>query len=238
MELTKKKPKKLKNSSSQGFECGFCGKVLKYETSLIKHVCRLKRRYVNRDKKANRFAYVAYTTFYTNQKKKPPPIENFEKSKVYDAFLRFGQYILDINAVSPDDYIHYVVNSGVGIDKWCSDNLYHKYINTLARLESWDRAIERNLLVMQSWAMQNNRSLVNFFREIEPNQALHYIKSGRISPWSLFLCESGQGLLQRFNQEQTNIMNTAINLKFWERKFSTHLNDINKAKKFLEKEGL
>lgn len=240
-ELTKKTPKKSSKASKpvEGFPCTFCGKVLKYEKSLMKHACRLRKRYLDRDRKPNRYAYMAYRRFYELQRMKIPTVEHFENSKVYDAFVRFGKFIIDQNVISPDDFITYVISSNVGVDRWCSPTLYNEYVVALTKLESWDRAIERNLLLMEQWAMQDpNRRVIDFFREISGPLAVQYVTSGRISPWALLLCQSGQELLERLDAEQINLVYKTINFKFWKQKFAGNPKSVEAAQSFLAEEGL
>jgi hypothetical protein len=240
--LTKKKPSASKTASKpEGFECTFCGKVLQREVGLIKHLCRDKRRYLERERQDVRFGYIAYRIFYQisyPQRKEAVSSEHFRKSSVYEAFLKFGKYVADVNAIAPEEFIRYVVQSKTPLDKWCSDKLYMEYVRLLNKVESYDRAIERTLLLAESWANKEGKEIKNFFREIAPPLAVQWLMSGRISPWVIFNSESGKELIQRFSDEQFDLLQKAIDMRFWKKKFVDNLDDCHRIQDFLESEGI
>jgi hypothetical protein len=240
--LTKKKPSASKTASKPtGFECTFCGKVLQREISLIKHLCKKKKRYLERERQDVRFGYIAYRIFYDISyptRRKAVSQEHFRESSVYDAFVRFGKYVVDVNAIAPEEFIRFAVQSKRSIDKWCSDSLYMEYVRLLNRVESYDRAIERTLLLAESWANKEGRELKNFFREIAPALAVQWIVSGRISPWVLFNSDSGKELLGKFSDEQFDLLQKAIDMKFWGKKFLDNIDDCHSIQAFLQSEGI
>lgn len=237
-------PKRSKKASqsTKGFECTFCGKVLKYESGLIRHTCRIKKRFLDRDKQHVRFGYLAYRLFYEMNyaRKKPPERDHFEASNLYDAFVRFGKYVVDINAIMPEEFMRYAVKSKMPIDKWCAgDKLYREYVGHLNKHEDADRALERTLLVMESWAnQQDGRRLQDFFREVAPALAVQWLMSGKISPWVIFNCQSGKELLAKFSNEQLALLQKAIDMRFWKAKFVKNINEAYRIQDFLESEGI
>jgi hypothetical protein len=238
---TKKQNASKKASKPEGFECAFCGKVLRFETGLLKHVCKEKKRYLERGRQDVRFGYIAYRIFYEVHyptRTSAASVETFEKSSVYDAFVRFGKYIVDVNAIAPEEFIRYVVRSRRSVDSWCSDTLYLEYVRLLNKFESYDRALERTLLVAESWANKENSEIKDFFRGIAPSLAVHWMMSGRISPWVIFNCDSGRELLERFSDEQFELLEKAIDLKFWKKKFLEHLDEVHHIQDFLASEGI
>jgi hypothetical protein len=240
--LTKKKPSASKTASKpEGFECSFCGKVLLREISLVKHLCKKKQRYLERDRQDVRFGYIAYRIFYQisyPSQKVAKSTEHFRESSTYDAFVRFGKYVMDVNAIAPEEFIRFAVQSKQPIDKWCSDRLYMEYVRLLNKVESYDRAIERTLLLAESWANKEGKELKNFFREIAPGLAVQWLMSGRISPWVVFNSDSGKELLGRFSDEQFDLLQKAIDMKFWTKKFLDNIDDCHAIQAFLQSEGI
>ncbi len=196
---------------------------------------------MDRDRQHVRFGYMAYRLFYdTNYVRKTLPTEeHFEKSNVYDAFVRFGKYIIDVNALSPEEFIRYAVMSKTSVDRWCSDRFYFDYVRLLNRHEDGIRALERNLRLMQSWANQEEgREINNFFRDISSPLAVQWLVSGRISPWVIFNCASGQDLIAGFSPEQKEIVERAVDVKFWKDKFSKNKEEVQQIQDFLHEEGI
>jgi hypothetical protein len=222
------------------YRCSYCDKTYKLEKPFLNHICAQKKRYFEKDTKAARLAFATFTKFHEvhYRGRVPPTYEKFMQSSLYEAFLRFGKYILDIDAISPPDYIDYMVRSQVPIDRWCRDSEYEKYVGQLAMKETPVRALERTCLLMQEWAVKEQRDSANFFREISPTRAAMWVRSGRISPWVLLNCESGVDLIGRFNDEQMVMIAGALNTKMWKGKFQRHPDEVRDLRSALEATGL
>ena len=219
------------------FECKFCNRSFKREKTLIAHMCEQKRRFTNKDSKYVRLGFLAYNRFYEISQavgSKKRTYESFAKSSYYTAFTKFGKYIIDVNAIVPEKFIDFVITSGVKLDKWCSDAVYETYIRELNKKETAERAVERGILLMQQWGMENDRPYNVFFREISKPRAIHWIKSGRISPWIIFNSASGSELLNSFNDHELNLINEYLEPTFWSRKFQVRNEDVLFVKQVLE----
>lgn len=222
------------------FECQFCNKVFKREKTLSVHLCEQKRRWLNKDEKYVRLAFIAYNRFYeiSMGDKKHKDYEHFSKSSYYTAFTRFGKYITEINAIDPERFIDFVIKSSVPLDRWTKDVVYNTYIQDLCSKETAERALERTILLMQEWGEQNDRPYNVFFREISRPRAIHWIRSGRISPWVIFHCDSGIDLMSSFNDEEMKLVEEVVEPSFWMRKFSVRQDDVKFVTNILEKAGL
>lgn len=222
------------------FKCPFCEKGYKLEKAFLNHVCKQKRRFFEKDTKAARLAFAAHTKFYeVHYRGRPAPNhDKFMQSSLYDGFLAFGKYILDIDALSPPDYIDYMVRSQVPIDRWCRDAEYEKYVGHLAMKETPERALERTCLLMQEWALKEGRESSDFFREIAPPLAAMWVRSGRISPWVLLNCDSGTELLGKFTDEQIMLSSGALNIKMWKGKFQRQVGEVRAIRAALGESGL
>lgn len=222
------------------FECQFCGKSFKREKTLAVHLCEQKRRFINRDAKYVRLGFLAYNMFYklTQNATKDKTYENFAKSHYYTGFTKFGKHILDINAINPEKFIEFVVLASIPIDKWCTDSVYEKYIRELNKKETAERAVERGILLMQQWSRDNDRPYNVFFREISRPRLIHWIKSGRISPWIIFNCDTGSSAMDAMNDYELNLVNEYLEPTFWSRKFSTRKEDVDFVQMVLKEAGL
>lgn len=237
--MTQRQSKNCSKSTGAEYTCTFCGRVYQREKSFLNHMCTKKQRFLERDTKYYMLAYRAYDRFYTlSLRKKVPSVEKFESSSVYLGFIRFGKYVLDINAVDPMEYVAYLVKHNIPLDDWCKDRIYEQHLRDLVLKESPDRALERNIMLMESWAHKNGKFIRDFFREIGTGTALQWIRSGRISPWVMFNCESGRELLSRFTDEQLMIAGDAINRRLWQGKFSRHIEYVHEIQSTLEEVGL
>lgn len=222
------------------FKCQFCGKSFKREKTLAVHLCEAKRRWLNKDEKYVRLGFIAYKRFYeiSMNDKKNKDYEHFSSSQYYTAFTRFGKYMTEINAIEPEKFIDFVIKSSIPLDRWTKDVVYNAYIQEISRKETAERALERTILLMQEWGEQNDRPYNVFFREISRPRAIHWIRSGRISPWVIFHCDSGIDLMSNFNDEEMKLVEDIIDPSFWTRKFEVRKDDVKFVSDILEKAGL
>ena len=64
------------------------------------------------------------------------------------------------------------------------------------------------------------------------------INQGKISPWVLYNCKSGQKLLSDMSDEQIELIMLVINPEWWKKLFRTKTNDVDFAKEVLHKAGI
>ena len=70
------------------------------------------------------------------------------------------------------------------------------------------------------------------------NNAIAFaISTGRISPWIVYNCESGQHYLERMNGDQSAIIWNVVDPDFWSKKFHDYMADQEYAKEILKKAG-
>ena len=217
------------------FECQYCKVKYKSEKTIMVHVCEPKRRWLNKEEKYSRLALLAYDRFYEiTQAPGGRTFEDLVKSKFYLGFTKFGKHIININAVNPEDFIDFVIRNSVKLDKWCSDAVYETYVQELNRKESADRAVERSVLLMEKWGKEHDRAFNVFFKEVSKPLAIHYIKSGRISPWVIFNCSRGMELIDSFSDHELTMINEYLDPIFWSRKFETRPDDVEFVKSILK----
>jgi len=220
--------------------CKYCGKSFQREKTLAAHMCEPMRRWVHKDEKYSRLAFLAYNRFYelTQPDVGPRTFDHFMSSNFYLGFTKFGKYIINIHAIEPEMFIDFVIKNGVKLDKWCSDSVYNTYINELNRKESADRALERSILIMEKWGREHDRPFNVFFREVSGPRAIQYIKSGHISPWVIFNCNSGAEMVDRFTDHELTLINDNLDPSYWSRKFDVRSEDVEFVSDVLNKAGL
>jgi hypothetical protein len=229
--------------ASKGHPCEFCKRTFAEEGAFINHACEKKRRWMNRDLPAERMAFVAWSRFYelsqarsgANTKRSH---REFIDSRYYQGFLRFGRYIVDINMVSPGDYVDYVIRANIPLDKWISDQVYRAFLEEFTRKEQPERALERMIRIMQDWAGETGSPWHEFFREVSPNHAIHLIQAGRISPWVLYNSQSAVDLLDRCTPEQLAIITSWAPVPQWKIRFNKHPEEVRFIRETLESAGV
>jgi len=207
---------------------------------LLAHICEKKRRYMQRDEKSVRMGFAAYQHFYERAvcRKKLPTYDKFTNNKLYTAFVRFGRYLMNINAVNPLGFIDFLIKVDAGIDRWEHPVYYEIYMRELTKIELPYEALERNMKLMQSWEIDTGEHWTDFFRKVAPSQATLWIRSGRISPWVLLTAPSADELFARLSPEQDEIVTGLIDVDFWRIKLNNHAADVAVIQQELEKAGI
>lgn len=218
--------------------CDFCKKDFVSERTLIAHACEKKRRWLWKDEKYATMGFRAYQLFYevSMKSKKPKTQEDFIESQYYTAFIRFGKYLVDINAIDPIGFTEFLIRTNVRLDDWCLPRPYEIWVRELGRKEHPDRALERNMLLMEQWARETGEEWTDFFRAVNPQLATRWIKTGRLSPWLLFTV--GDELIERLSDEQLLMVQELLDPGFWFKKFETYAEEVKSIKFNLRSVGV
>lgn len=205
----------------QPYTCKHCNKSFMKEKTLIAHMCEQKRRILQKDEKRVQAGYMAYNRFYslTQNSKKIKTYEEFCESSYYNAFVKFGSFINNVNPLYPDKFVDYVIKSGTKLDHWCRDELYETYLLEMLKVEPVESAVQRSLATMMDWADSNNSQFHRYFDYVSLNRAVHDIIDGKLSPWIILNCNNGKTMLSKMNNEQLDMITNVIDIPFWMKKF-------------------
>jgi hypothetical protein len=220
------------------FVCEFCKTKLSSETFLVKHMCEQKRRWLHRDDRVEKLAFVVYHHFYSRTMRTLPTQQSFVHSKLYLAFVRFARHLISVEAVNPLGFVDFLLHVELPIDKWTHLEIYARYIRELNKNETPLEALARNFKLMEQWANASADDWRNFFRHIAPAQATQWIIGGRISPWLLCTAASADDLLCRLSPEQQRLVNRAIDVEYWQAKIARHHDSVEVIRITLAEHGI
>ncbi len=226
--------------SKKLYTCEYCKSKFTKEQTLLVHMCEKKRRYVAKNEKHVTVGFSAYNKFYQfvqkNQDNKS--YDEFAQSPYYNAFVKFGSFISNINPLYPEKYIDWTIKSGVKLDHWCKEELYEKYVLELIKEENVETALERSIKTMTKWAESHNSVWNHYFNYVSTNRAVYDIKDGKISPWLLLNCESGKNLLNNLLDDQLSSISNIIDPIFWSKKFKQNKADLELVKQIVKESML
>lgn len=222
------------------YACQYCKKKFAQEKTLTVHVCEKKRRHMHKDEKHVQMGYATYNRFFqlSQQIKGSKTYDEFVNSQYYNAFVKFGSFLSNVNPLYPDKYIDYIIKSGIKLDHWCREENYYKYVLDLIFRESAETALERSIKTMMDWAKDNNSDWSHYFKYVSPNKVVHDIRDGKMSPWLFLNCETGKRMLQSFNDEQLLLIEHVIEPKQWIKKFATLPADVELVREIVNKGNL
>lgn len=234
--------KNSKNLKSEEFKCSHCSKVFKTETGLIKHTCKLKKRWLEKDESYFIKAFAIFQKFYDMmfKSKKSKTRDDFIASKFYDYFIRLSKFISNGLVAFTEKYYVYLFKNNVNMNLWDNHTIYETFILKYNKMEEPSYAIERSLLNIEKWSENTQIPWTNFFREVSIGLAIDWIRFGKISPWLIWCnnADFSQPLLSRMSDEQLNMIGNIINPNLWQNKVLYDEHKIMDYNKMLIDQGM
>lgn len=224
----------------QPYRCVHCGKSFMKDKTLVAHMCERKRRALQKDEKRVQAGFLAFNRFWqlTQNAKKLKSYDDFADSSYYNAFVKFGSFINNVNPLYPDKFIDYVIKSGAKLDHWCKDSLYEKYLFETLKTEPVESAVQRSLQTMMEWADEHNANFAHYFNYVSLSKAVYDILNGKVSLWVILNCSSGQKMIKNMSDEQLNMIAPAFDLPFWLRRFKEVPADVALVKEICKEVGI
>ena len=224
----------------QPFNCVHCGKSFMKEKTLVAHMCERKRRALQETEKRVQAGFMAFNRFWqlTQRTRKPKTYDEFADSSYYNAFVKFGSFLNNVNPLYPEKFVDWVIKSGVKLDNWCKDSLYETYLYETIKSEPVESAVQRTLETMMSWADEKTAQYNHYFLYVSLNRATQDIRNGRISPWVLLNTKSGYAMVNNMSDEQLEIISPAFDLPYWKSKFKKSPGDVELVKEICKEAGI
>lgn len=221
------------------YGCDFCGREFARETTIAKHICEYKQRWLNKDLKGNRIGFQTWLQFYkkNTSTKKQKTYEDFVKSAYYTAFVKFGIYCVDINAINISRFTDWLLKNQIKIDSWCADSIYTKYLIEYIKTEDPLDAIARSVETSIDLASNDRIQPKDILRYGNTNRICYAITTGKISPWMLFQSESGVRFLDTLNPDHVKLIFDYINPEQWALKFHREPENVRTVKEILTAGG-
>lgn len=205
----------------EGSQCTHCGRKFLRSSTLQKHTCEQKRRWLDRERPANRIGYGAWRNFYETHHRGKRNLEysDFASNSYYTAFVKFGSYCVDVSAINPTAYSIWLVKNRVPVDNWASDRSYTGYLIEYLRVEDPHEAVKRTVSNLLDIAQEQNIHLADVFRYTNTNRLTSLVIAGRISPWVIYHSTGGLEWLTGLDSGASGLILDYIDPEKWKIKF-------------------
>jgi len=219
--------------------CQYCKKDFLKESSLAVHSCEPRRRRMEKDEAGVRLGLQAYLKFYelTQGSAKLKTFDDFADSPYYRAFVKFGRHCVAIRAINPARFVEWVLKQNKKLDHWAKDSVYTEYLMDYLKVEAVSDALARAIEFSIDWGEESGHPSHDCLRYGNSNSMTYAVSTGRISPWVIYNCNSGQQFLSELNPEQIAIIWPYIDSDTWQKKFRDYPADQEYAKEILQKAG-
>lgn len=232
----------MTSESNQSYKCQYCEKEYRKESTLAAHLCEQKRRWQQETETGVQFGLRSYLQFYetTQGSAKLKSYEDFVNSSYYNAFVRYGRYLVAIRAINSTSFTAWLLKNNKKLDHWCKDSYYEEWLNEYLKKEAVQDALERGLRTMEEYASGNSglAHFSHYFRYGNANRICHHITTGRISPWVIYNCDSGVEWLGNLSEEHVVLVMPWIDPDFWNRKFRDYVADVEWCRHIFKEAGL
>lgn len=231
--------KKTEETVKPNYGCEFCGRSFLRESTVLKHICEYKHRWLEKDRPNNRIGFQAWVQFYkkNSSSKKNKTYEEFIKSAYYSAFVKFGMYCVEANVINVPRYADWLVKNQIKIDTWNTDTNYTKFLVEYLRIEDPLDAIHRSIETTIELAKDESIQSHDFLRYGNKNKICFQVVKGKISPWLLYQSNSGLEFLSSLDSTQQKMIMDYINPEQWAIKFKRQQDSVNQVKEILSTAG-
>lgn len=177
----------MKKTVDTNFGCEFCKRSFARESTMLKHICEYKHRWLERERRGNQIGYQSFVQFYKKHSaaKKDKTYEEFIKSAYYTAFVKFGNYCIEVNALNVSRLVDFYLKENIKIDNWTSDKQYTTYLIDYLKTENALDAVHRSVETCLELAKIENIQPNDYLRYGSKSKICHEITNGKISPWVL-----------------------------------------------------
>jgi len=221
------------------YGCEFCKREFARESTVAKHICEYKHRWLEKDRRGNQIGFQSWVQFYKKNtgSRKHNTYEEFIRSSYYTAFAKYGMFCVDVNVLNVSRFTDWLLKNQIKIDNWCSDSTYTRYLIEYLRHEDSMDAIVRSIETTITKAVEEKIRSCDYLRYGNTNKICYLITLGKISPWMLYHSESGSRFLDTLNPAHVKIIIDYINPEQWALKFKRNPDDVNRVKELLREAG-
>jgi hypothetical protein len=133
--------------------------------------------------------------------------------------------------------MEWLLKNNKKIDHWARDTIYTEYLTEYLRVENVNDALARAIEFGIDWSEQTGNPAEDCLRYGNTNAMVYAVTTGRISPWIVYNCESGQKFLGELDASQIAMIWSYIDSEVWMKKFGDYLADQEYVREMLQKAG-
>lgn len=221
------------------FECSYCHKPFIKESAFLKHKCKTMERHEEIKTPIGQAAYSLYCTWMTLYKRNSPPIETFMVSRYYNGFIKFAEYVQQMNLPDVEGFIRLMIEKDLSPFLWTNDKVYVLYLENLDRRTNPIKQAEISISTMIKLADILEIDVSKVFETVSPNDILQLIRERRLSPWLLLFSSSFRYMLaHRCTPEQRNLFEQLIRPMYWKVKFDRNPEYVDYMKSYVKEMGI
>lgn len=216
------------------YECRFCYRMFKRETSFLKHNCKERQRHFEASTIEAQTAFNLFKRWMLLKHKRDVNYDSFKLSRFYNSFIKFAKYYRLINGLSHlDEFLLLMIKRDISPTYWLNDRVLSFYINQMD-LSSPTTKIGKSVKSIIKLCNAYDCETSKFFNYIEFDVMLSFIKLHKLSPWLLLNSKQFMVWLDNLTVDQQYIMDNIIDCDKWVSTFKEDTKNVKFAKQCVE----
>lgn len=225
-------------------KCPFCNTKYKKEATLLTHKCVKRDRYNDRESRTFREAFQYWMIFnehYQIRLKAKVELEmQFAQFRYFLDFYDFAAYVLDNNILHKEEFVKYIITSGINVNLWRTHKTLHEWILRRTRDEKPTTGVERSITALVEWSNSTGYEWSTFFQNCSSQRVIMWFESGKLSPWILYAGseKNREDLMSRMSNSEREHLNTFITPVVWKPLQRLNIDEVRNLQKLLGEYGL
>lgn len=197
------------------YECKYCRRRMTNERAFMAHRCTQMERAEQQGTVVGQAAYLYYKLWFEEQRRKAPPHETFLTSAYYRSFVRFAEFVKDVNLPNPEKYIELMVEQKLAPVLWTRNEAYASYLNwSDHKAPPLEQAAE-TVQTIQTLAEQLQVAPADVFNLLDYGAVITLVQQRKLSPWLLLCSKRFKAWLMSRPEDEQKQFTRLIGIDYW-----------------------
>ena len=217
------------------FECQHCSKTFVRETAYYNHKCKIMEKQEGLKTLTGQCAFSCFKTWFMLKKRILPGdgSKAFIESKYYASFIKFAEFIKNLNLTDTDLYIQIVVEKDLPPVMWTNDLAYRYYLEYIDKKLSPLQQVDLSVNTLMKMADKMECDVPTALQKVGIIGLISLIRERKLSPWLLLKSSKFMQLLRNSSRDEQNQITDLIRPEYWQynltnSKYQSQLTQITK----------
>lgn len=235
--MANKKTTSTKSRNSTKIKCEFCNKEVSGEDSLVRHNCEKKKRFLKKEEPLYKTGFLCFKRFWeiSYPRSKQKTYLDFISSRYFNSFIKLARFLVTESFNNVEAYMNFLIKNSIPIGKWDDKTTLENFIEHIVYRESIEDSYLKSINYIKQWAEDRGTSILGFYLTCPTPELIKLFRTGKISPWMVFL-EEGHMMLERFDCLEMDQLAVILDPVKWSKKLSLNKQRMDNVNQLLKKE--
>lgn len=219
------------------FVCQYCDKVFTSEAWYMKHNCEQMKRAEEIKTMCGQRAFGYYQRWMILNKRTPPHVNTFLTSHYYKSFIRFSQFVNNVQIPDVDLYIRLMLRYKLLPSFWTKNEMYNLYFEHVMDVLNPIKQVNISVKTLLQISDKLDIDTQDIINVLTVNEIVDLLQKRKLFPLILLNSRSFANKLSTATVEEKKILQTLIQPKFWSDKLAD--SDVNQLlQKYITELGI